>query len=201
MEISPLMMAMLLFYAVLFGIFMGVFYDANRILRVFFGVRYDGVGTQKIADLNLPFIKKPLGNKSGKQTGRALRYTIVFLGDFFCFVAAGIGIIILNYSYNSGEFRYFTVLGVILGFLLYYFSVGKLTIFLLEPAAMLIKYAVLSFFIIFWRPPYIIGKNIIKKLSKTIFLCTFTLEKQKERVYNIREEVYLLEMSKNGFLD
>ena len=149
MEISPLMMAALLFYAFLFGIFMGVFYDANRILRVFFGEHYHAVGTEKIAKLNLPLIKKPLGQKSGKQAGKALRYAVVFLGDFFCFVVAGIGVIILNYSYNSGEFRYFTALGAILGFLLYYFSVGKLTIFFLEPAAMLVKYAILSFFILF----------------------------------------------------
>ena len=201
MEISPLMMAALLFYAFLFGIFMGVFYDANRIVRVFFGERYHGVGTEKIAQWKLPFIKRQVGQKRGKQAGGALRYTVIFLGDFLCFIAAGIGIIILDYSYNSGEFRYFTALGVLLGFLLYYFSVGKLTIFILEPAAMLVKYAFLSFLVVFSYPFYIMGKNIVKKFIKTAFLYTFTLEKQKEKVYNITEEVYLLEMSKNGFLN
>ena len=109
--------------------------------------------------------------------------------------------IVLNYSYNSGEFRGFTVIGTLVGFLAYRFSVGRVTLLLLESSAMLIKYLILSFFAVFLRPFYVIGKNVIKKANKLIFLCTFTLEKRKEKLYNIREEVCLLKMSKNGFLD
>lgn len=200
MEISPLMMAILLFYSFMFGIFMGVFYDANRIIRVFFGISYGGIGVEKIAQWRLPFFKKKVRLKNERQGKRAVKTAAVFLGDVLCFLCAGIGVVILNYSYNSGEFRLFTVVGVIVGFLLYYFTIGKITILILEPVAAIVKYAFLSFFAVFLCPLYIIGKNMLKLLSKTVFLYTFTLEKRKERVYNIKEEVYLLKMSKNGFL-
>ena len=179
---------------------MGAFYDANRIIRVFFGIRYGGVGTEKIAQWRIPFLKRKVELKSKRQSNGIAKNIVLFFGDALCFLCAGIGVVILNYSYNSGDFRFFTVVGVIAGFLLYYFTIGKITILLLEPVAAIVKYILLSFFAVFLCPFYIIGKNVLKMLSKTVFLYTFTLEKRKERVYNIKEEVYLLEMSKNGFL-
>ena len=201
MEISPVMMAMLLFYSFLFGIFIGAFYDANRIIRVFFGVRYGGIGTDKIAEWKVPFLKRKVNIKSKKTSRVAVKTAVIFFGDLLCILCAGIGVVILNYSYNSGEFRFFTVIGVAIGFLLYYFTVGRVTIAFLEPAAAIVRYVFVSVIVVFLYPLYIIGKNILKLLSKTAFLYTFTLEKRKERVYNIREEVYLLKMSKNGFLN
>lgn len=199
MEISPLRLALLLFYSFVFGMAMGVFYDLHRIIRVFFGVRYSGTRFEKIENIKLPIVKKRI-NFGQRKVSKISQNTIVFFGDFASVVAATMGIIILNYSYNSGKFRLFTVLGVFFGFLLYHFTLGRLVMTVSEPAAMLIKYVFLSFFILFLYPFYMAGKFISKKIAKCFFLYTFAIEKKQKRVYNIKEEVYLEKMSKNGFL-
>ena len=194
------MLCKLLLYSLAFGMILGAFYDVNRIIRVFFGVRYTSVDLGKLSDLKLPFIKRPVSLSKKKRKSDIFLWTVISLGDILCFLCAAVGIAVLNYSYNSGSFRAFTVIGVVAGFIFYYFTVGKLVMLISEPLAMLFKYVFLSIFVIFGYPFYIIGKNVRKKLAKTVFLCSFTLEKRKQKVYNIKEEVCLLEMSKNGFL-
>ena len=199
MEISPTMMAWLLIYCFFFGMAVGVFYDVNRILRVFIGVRYSKRKLKYLSALRLPLIKRTV--KLGR-TGRkgVLSGAIVFLGDVCTLVLGTLGIIILNYSYNSGELRAFTVIGTLVGFFVYYNTLGRLVMMLSEPFAICIKYVILSFFIIIGYPFFKFGKNIFKIVKKIVFLCIFTLEKRREKLYNVKEEVYLLELSKNGFL-
>ena len=199
MEISPIMMALLLFYSFLLGMGVGLFYDANRIIRVLVGVRYSSRGVGRLACVKLPIIKKPLCGEP-KSVSKFLQNSIIFFGDFASVMCATVGVIILNYSYNSGKFRFFTLLGVIVGFLLYYFSLGKLIMMISEPLAMLVKYVFLSFFILFLYPFYGILKFIVKKVAKCVFLCTFAIEKKQKKVYNIEEEVCLQELAKKGFL-
>lgn len=198
MEISPIRMALLLFYSFCFGMGVGVFYDANRMIRVFLGERYSRSKLGGIAALKLPVCHRPVCLEGKK---RALRATVIFIGDFLCVLVAALGIIILNYSYNSGEFRMFTLFGVIVGFLLYYHTLGRLVMLVSEPLAILIKYLIFSFFIIFGFPFLKIGQIIVKNIKKVVFLYTITLEKRYKKLYNVKEEVYLLEMAKKGFLN
>ncbi len=198
MEISPIRMALLLFYSFVFGMGVGVFYDANRIIRVFLGERYSRVGVEGIASWKLPICHKPIYLEGKKKT---VRKAVIFIGDFLCVLVAALGIIVLNYSYNSGEFRMFTFFGTAVGFLLYYHTVGRLVMLISEPLAILIKYLVFSFFIIFGYPFLKIGQIIVKNIKKVVFLYSFTLEKRSKKLYNVREEVYLFEMSKKGFLN
>lgn len=199
MEISPIRMALLLFYSFLLGVGVGAFYDVNRIIRVIAGIRYSTREGGWMTELRLPFLKIRIGEKS-KCTGSFLQKAIVFFGDFASVVCAGAGIILLNYSYNSGKFRFFTVLGLLAGFFIYYFSLGKLVMLVSEPIAILAKYVFLSFFIVLCYPVYIVLKFLVQKVAKFGFLCTFAIEKKRKKVYNINSEVYLLEMSKNGFM-
>ena len=198
MEISPIRMALLLFYSFVFGISVGVFYDANRIIRVLFGERYSGRASGRVARLKLPILKRAICQRPKR---RALGAIVVFIGDFLCVLIAALGIIILNYAYNSGIFRMFTLFGTVGGFLLYYHTVGRLVLFISEPLAMFIKYLVFSFFIICGYPFLKIFKLAVQNIRKIVFLFSFTIEKKCKKVYNVKEEVYLVEMSKNGFLD
>ena len=201
MEISPIKLAMLLFYSFLFGIGMGAFYDANRIIRVFCGCRYSENRFEKLYLLKLPFINRPITRKSNRGFRKNVQLAVVFLGDMICVVVSAIGILILNYAYNSGRFRFFTVFGVLIGFLLYYFTVGKLIMLISEPIAILIKYVFLSFLVIFGYPFKTFFCFAVKKLKKYVFLYSFTLENRAKKLYNIEEKKYLVEMSKNGFFD
>lgn len=199
MEISPIIMARLLLYCFLWGICVGVFYDVNRVIRVFLGIRYFSRSLPRLSALRLPMIKKGIRVRAPKRIG-AFAYTVIFFGDLICVLLATLGILVLGYSYNYGEPRAFCVIGTAVGFLVYINTLGRLSRRLLEPIAIYIKYVILSFFIIIGIPFCKIGKIILKNLRKTVFLCTFTLEKRREKVYNVKEEVYLLKLAKNGFL-
>ncbi len=197
MEISPIRMALLLFYSFVFGMGVGAFYDANRIIRVFLGERYSRLGIGGLADWRLPICHKPIYLDGKKKT---VRTAVIFLGDFLCVLVAALGIIILNYSYNSGEFRIFTFFGAFAGFLIYYHTLGRLVMLVSEPLAILIKYLLFSFFIIFGYPFLKFGQIIVKNIKKVVFLYRFALEKRHKKLYNVKEEVCLLEMAKKGFL-
>ena len=199
MEISPIMMAWLLLYSFLFGMAVGIFYDANRIIRAFLGISYSQKGLAARLDLKLPIVKRAVSLKKRSQYGVGLK-AIIFFGDVFTLLVGALGIIILSYSYNNGDLRIFTVIGAILGFFVYYNTIGRLVIFVLEPLALCIKYLILSIFIIIGYPFFKFSKNIAKYIKKFVFLYSFTLEKRKEKLYNVKEEVYLLEMAKKGFL-
>ena len=200
MEISPLKLALLLFYSFLLGMGMGVFYDANRIIRVFFGVRYSKISFEGLYSLKLPFVKRPISLKSNRGVRKFAQNAVIFAGDMLSLLIATVGIIVLNYSYNSGRFRFFTVIGTLVGFLLYYFTFGKLVMLISEPIAILTKYAFLSIFVIFGYPLMSFARFVAKNFKKCVFLCSFTLENRYKKLYNIYEKDYLLEMSKNGFL-
>lgn len=196
MEISPLRMALLLFYSVIFGGIAGAFYDVTVLLRVFLGEERDGIAAERIRNLKLPILKHPVSLKKQKL----LVKLAVFVGDLLCILLISIGIVALNYGYNSGEFRMFTVFGTVGGFFAYRCTIGRLMIAVAEPLVLLIKYLFLSFFIIFGYPFFKIWQFTVKKLRKILFLYSFTLEKKRRKVYNVKEKVCLLKMADFGFL-
>ena len=187
MEISQLVLLRLLLYSFFFGLATGIFYDVNRIFRVLCGVRYSKRIFTRLYEIRLPIVKRKL--KMGISKG-FFQSLVINVGDLFCVLFAASGLIVLNYSYNSGRFRFFTVIGVCLGFLFYRFTVGKLLIRIVEPIAFILKYLILSFFIVFSRPFIKIGIFVGKKVKKSIYLYSFTLEKKRRKLYNIEGEVF-----------
>ena len=67
MEISPILLAEMLFYSLVFGAFTGVFYDVQGVIRAFFGV----CTQEKMLAWRLPLIKKELTlKKANKQISK-----------------------------------------------------------------------------------------------------------------------------------
>ncbi len=203
MEISPLMLARLLLYSFLWGMAVGVLYDLCKIVRVLLGERYSGLKLEKMYNLKLPFVKRkvPFSAATDKGVKKYLKAFVVFSGDLLCVLIAFCGLIVLNFAYNDGDFRFFTVAGLLSGFLIYKYTVGRIVIFVSEPAAFIIKYAFCAFFVILCYPIEKILKLVIKNIRKLYFLYSFTLEKRRKKVYNIKEKIYLLELAKNGFIE
>ena len=123
MEISPLTLSLLLLYSLLYGICVGIFNDINRIVRVFFGVRYTNISFQRL----YTFLK--IQNKEDSNTEKNIKREkikniylniLIFIQDilFFLFVASGI--VLLNYYFNDGRFRIFTVLAMAFSAIVYY---------------------------------------------------------------------------------
>ena len=117
MEISPFLLTLLLSWSFAFGLILGVVNDMNRIIRVFCGIKYSKRLFGKLYELNLPVVHRPLTRRENKFHKKALA-VLIFFQDIIFFIVAGVGIILLNYEFNEGRFRFFTVLAVIIGFLL-----------------------------------------------------------------------------------
>ena len=120
MEISPFLLSLMLAWSAVWGCALGLIYDINRITRVFFGVRYTNERFDRLYEIKLPVIKTSLKRSSGKICKGALS-VIIFFQDIIFFVIAGIGIVLLNYEFNDGVFRWFTVFAAMAGFLIYHF--------------------------------------------------------------------------------
>ena len=195
MEISPILLAKMLFYALVLGAFTGVFYDVQGVISAFFGV----CTQEKMIAWKLPLIKKGLTLK--KANKQIFKNVILFFGDFLTVLFAGAGVIILNYSFNKGQFRFFTVIGTFVGFVCYFFTVGNITKRILPTLAFFVKYCVFSFFVLLGYPLYSFLKIIFKFVIKIFFLFKIILENRRKKVYNIYEKVCFLDLAKNGFLD
>ena len=188
MEISQIQLARLLIYSFFFGLITGLFYDLNRALRVMLGVRYSKSVYRKMYAWRLPIVKKEL--RTGKA-GIVLQNVIINIGDFFSIIFAVCGLITLNYAYNDGRFRFFTVGGIAAGILMYRLTMSKLMMLVVEPLIYLIRYLVTSIIVVLVSILKTIGVFFGKKTKKIARLYSFTLEKRKEKLYNINGDVRL----------
>ena len=196
MEVSQITLAVMLLYSFLFGIMIGIIYDLNRIIRVIFGVRYTKKYS-RLYSLGLPVSKKNV--IMGRSHG-FWQSLVINLGDLLCVIAAALGLILINYGYNSGRFRFFTVAALIVGFVIYRFSIGRIIILITEPLAFICKYIFLSICDILALPMRKIGRFIFKIVKKISSLYIFTLENKIKKLYNIRGRVFLSAETKKSDL-
>jgi hypothetical protein len=187
MEISPILMARMLFVVFLFGVQAGVLFDSGRALRsLFFGeLRY--CRKRSLYSAKTPFFKRKIFAEGEKKKTQILKNICIFLFDFVWVIYSFLGIMLLNYSYNNGGIRMFTVLGFAVGFVIYYFTLSKLIVVLFEFVSFLIRGA---FFLIFdtVRMPFLkIHNKLVKKLKKSFENIRFHIEKKRKKVYNVPE--------------
>ncbi len=201
MEISPILLFWLFIYSVCFGGLVGVLNDLHRFSRVILGVRYTGKNMESLYKKKIPIVKrtlKPLRQEKGKSIALSV---VIGIQDILLFSFAGVGTVLLNYYYNDGQIRYYTIPAVFLGFLLYYFSIGKLTILIFESlwfvlraffaiTLYLISRPVLLFVGFFWKK----SKKIYANVKKTI-------AKKQKIVYNIDKYKMVIKEAENGFLE
>ncbi len=190
MEISQALLLLLLFYSFALGIATAIFYDANRIIRVLCGVKYSKKAYDRLYAIKLPITKRTV--KMGESRG-FIKSAVINIGDFLSVLLAAGGLIVLNYSYNNGRFRFFTVIGLCVGFFFYRITVGKIVMAIAEPIAFICKYCFLSIFIFLSRPITKIVSFVSKNIKKVIYLCSLTIEKKRKKLYNINEKVCPLE--------
>ena len=193
MEISQITLARLLLYSFLLGLAVGALYDAGRLLRILLGVeRADGFGS-RVYEWKLPICKRPMRSGEDRRMSRAL---VINVCDFLCVSCATLGILILSYAYNSGRVRFFTLLGATVGFFLYRAIFSRFLMLACRPLILLFRYLLLSFLAIFCAPFAKMYRFVLKYIKKIAYLYIFTLEKRREKVYNIEGEVLLAENSK-----
>ena len=188
MEISPIVMAKMLLVAFLFGIQSGVLFDAGRVLRAFFFGDVKSEKVKKLYGAKLPFSKRQLKSKEKKAT-RFLKNILIFICDFLWVIYTCFCLIKINYAYNDGGIRFFTVIGMSAGFFAYYFTISRAIIFLMEMISFAIRYTFFAIFDAVSVPFLKLYNNLVKKSKKIREKMRLRLEKRNKKVYNVCEVV------------
>lgn len=141
MEISQLSFVLLAVYSVCFGALLGVIYDVIRVLRVLLGAEREEKGKTDFRKIELPIIKRKAYPDKKSKLSSALLNVWVAVGDVIFAVSCGIMAVMIAYAYNSGKVRAVIFIGLALGFLGYYFTLGKLVMKISELVAFLIRSA------------------------------------------------------------
>lgn len=215
MEVSPLLLSELLLFSLLWGCAVGVINDASRIIRVFFGVRYTerrfericslaqihvrgGADSEKCRDPEDGKTDEGRSEKRLKRTSRALG-VLIFFQDIFLMLTAAVGLVILNFYLNDGDFRFYTVVCLICGFVFYYFTVGKLVMLISEPITLILKAIFCVMIRLLLAPVRMIGRVFMKIFSAICKRIRLTIAKRREMRYNIRKSRLFTELSRTGF--
>lgn len=124
MTVSSTLLGLNTLRALLFGLFLGAAYDVVRIVRVMFGASSYGS-----RDPFKRIYEKGIIKNIFKGIGKGwFSYFFVFVTDLVYFTFAGAAFSVFLFWFNFGKFRWFIFLSALLGFLAYYFTVGKLII-------------------------------------------------------------------------
>lgn len=111
-------------YALLLGLFFGVLYDTLRITRMLAGVT--PVHIKHVAWAS----KLPCRHIGRIGKGPVSAFVFIHLLDILYGLSTGACFCVFLYALNNGRFRWYLLLGCMLGFLVYYWSIGKLVLLL-----------------------------------------------------------------------
>lgn len=108
-------------------------------------------------------------------------------------------LIFFHYALNSGIFRWFSIAGCVLGFLLYLWTVGKLLLFFSEKILFCIKAVLKGFCKIFLRPLYIVFKNITNCLYGKGKMLVIMKKKKHAQKSLLKKKKRLSRLAEKGF--
>ncbi|MBO5415807.1 MAG: spore cortex biosynthesis protein YabQ [Clostridia bacterium] len=199
MEISPYMLTLLLIYSFLFGMSAGALNDINRIIRALMGIRYSAKSFERLYSIKLPFVGVLERGSEKKRVKRWIEAVLIFLQDILLFAYLGCGTVILNYYLNRGQFRLYTIAAVAAGFAIYYFTLGKLVIFLSEGIIFFVRAAVRIILYLVSRPFVYLGRVVVKILRTLRKKIASGIAKKRIMRYNKTKRRELLELSRKGF--
>lgn len=121
MEISMSALSLNCLYSAVLGVFLGALYDAVRLIRIVFGV-------SSYSDKRREFsiYSKGVFNIFSRKRGKVFTSVFLAVTDLLFFFLSAVAFILFLYVFNFGIFRWFFLLFAVIGFLIYYNSVGKL---------------------------------------------------------------------------
>lgn len=189
MEVSPIILLKMLFVAFLFGFQAGVVFDLAKSIRSYIFCAPKSKKIKGLYNLKAPILKQSFYMLGQKRIRRACGVAFEVCLDAFFVIYSSYGLVKINFSYNDGDFRFFTVLAFFIGFLLYYFTVSKIILLLLELIMFGVKYINVTVFAFFRKPFSIIYNYFVKNIKKIFEKFSIRIEKKSKKVYNICETV------------
>lgn len=125
MEISIFDQLMAILYSLLLGAFIGNIYNAFKMIRVFiFGGMSEKL-KNKLYNHCFPLIKK-IPQPKNKNLSKRIELVFLIVWDILFFIVITPIIQIFTYVTSFGVVRYYIFIGMALGFIIYYFTIGKL---------------------------------------------------------------------------
>ena len=113
--------------------------------------------------------------------------------------AGGVGIVLLQYEYNSGRPRFFCLPALIFGFLIYYFTIGRIVMLLSEGIVFVIRATGLVLGSCILYPFVKIFHFFVKKLIKNYKKFQYLIAKITKKLYNKHKKQEWLHMTEKGF--
>ncbi len=165
--------ALILLYSFILGAVLGLIYDFFRIKRIAY-------------NLNKNKIKKMMEN------------TIVFFEDITYWLICSVFVCVFLFYINSGRARGISLFVMLSGFLVYYFTVGKLVVRCSERIIELFYKMLRKIYSIFIRPLLIILKLLCKITVYRLYLYIFTLIKKKLSLRKAEYGFGILKIAKIG---
>jgi len=145
------------------GIILGVIYDVVRIVKCLLGIKYSKSQSELwFKSLNL--------NKRDSHSN-IKEHVVIWITDIIFFIISGVVIAISVYYSNNGVARWYMLASVVIGFVIYYFTIGKIVIRISNVASQLIKTVVGGFLYLLTYPFYPLVamiKNSIYKVKNII---------------------------------
>ncbi len=184
----------------LLGVLMGIFYDIFRTIRI--ARRTDS--PVKANRFYLKIAPKRFFEKREKKpiTGVA-EAVLIFAEDILFCIGCAAAFIFLTYAVNDGEIRIFGFLLCILGFALYYISIGKAAVYLSGHIIFLTKILIYWIFYIIIKPIKVF-LSFVMRASRCIYAKTFgalmaKISYKRRLAYTKKLYARLLENAENGF--
>jgi hypothetical protein len=167
------MLTLLVVYSFLFGAATGVVNDALKIFR------------------------KLIFGKGGSKA----EAVVLFVEDLLLTLFIGCGVVVLGFYLNRGIFRWYTVAAIGVGFVTYYFTLGKLVELISDYIIRFLRFVALKIFIVVSYPIRALFTAVKKIIVSSIRKIAYALEKRRVMRYNKRKAEKLIAASKNGSAD
>ena len=198
MEVNTALLFHLLLLSLASGAAMGLLYDVLRIQRVLLGMnRYTAAARSP------QFCPKFCSKKEKRKelsVWRVAKQAILIVQDLFFCLSVGVVVTVLLFYRNHGEFRGFVLVGALFGFLAYYFTVGKLVVFVSEYVVFAMKTAILYAVYYVTLPVITAARFLWRVWVKGIAKWRERRDERKIRRYHATAYKELLAMAGSGFL-
>ncbi len=177
MEISPIQLFQMLLTSFLLGGAVGILCDLYRSFMMLLGAYHCSVPNRKEKKTESPKVSW-------------CEWMAQLLGDLLFFVTVAVGIVVINYTFNDGKMRIYTIFGIFFGYFIYRISVRKLVLFLLNRTVFFLRRVFFTVFSVIFLPFRKICSFLYKKSYKIRKKIKKGLEKKREQVYNIYVKKY-----------
>lgn len=201
-------------YSFLLGCALGMLYDVFRIFRLFSATESASIYGSNGYDEVFLYLPPPMSGVFGKsvkpffmpnsQAKGRIRGIIcgilLFFEDILFFTVCGCAISVLIYYTNDGRFRLMAVVGVFVGFLLYYLTVGRLVLSVARFICLAIR-AVLTYIILaLITPPAYLLKAIYFLATRIIRKIRAVYINEKNQKYDRAVKDVLMLEAERGFI-